>query len=103
MARVGDRLHSGQAMKQSLGHDGVLRGRWLLAARSAWLVIRRFYRSTYDAVRTLAAFTTRMRDEVDMQRLSETLVEVVDETVQPAHVSLWLREQRSSLQRGVPR
>ena len=57
---------------------------------------RRLYRSRYDATRTLADFGTRARDEVDVERLSETLVAAVGETIQPAHVSLWLRKGESS-------
>lgn len=52
---------------------------------------KRFYRQKYDAQQTLAAFSIKMRDEVELERLSETLVAVVDETLQPAHVSIWLR------------
>ena len=52
---------------------------------------RRFYRSKYDAVKILAAFTSSLRTEVDLTDLSSHLVHVVDETMHPTQVSLWLR------------
>ena len=53
---------------------------------------RRFFRRKYDAVRILAAFSADLRDEVEMITLTHDLLAVVDETLQPAHVSLWLRQ-----------
>jgi hypothetical protein len=52
---------------------------------------RRFYRYKYDAARTLKTFSVILREEVDLDQLGERLLTVVEETMQPSHVSLWLR------------
>jgi hypothetical protein len=62
-----------------------------LRQRIQALIDRRFYRAKYDAAQTLATLSVRLRDETDLDRLTGDILAVVEEAIQPAHMSLWLR------------
>ena len=68
-----------------------------LRRRIQQIIDRRFYRRKYDAAKTIAAFSITLRNEVDLNQLREHLITVVQDTMQPSSVSLWLRKPDSKV------
>lgn len=91
-------------------HEGTLLIVWVLVAaalirpgrrRLQTVIDKRFYREKLDTIRTLESFSAHVRDEIDLDRLAEQLVEVVSTTMHPVQVSLWLRDPDASAPRDT--
>jgi hypothetical protein len=73
-----------------------------LRLRIQGFIDRRFYRSKYDAAKTLEAFSSKLRGETDLDALCEDLTSVVGETMHPTYISLWLRPDAAPKKEDVP-
>ena len=105
---VGGIVHSqlvfvGLTGKEELPQLAIVASTLMIAAQFAPLrrriqaiIDRRFYRRKYDAAKMLSVFNARLRDETDLGTLSDDLIGVVKETMQPEHVTLWLRPDMES-------